>query len=421
MTLLWLPLAFGGLTAKEYTHSYTLVVTGFDWGPGANKVILPMDETVDSVDRGNYRVEVTRKTDVRELNPGEAKGTLQVLHAYVSDEDGHPLSEGAFVSLVLAVSPNDPLSSPMKYMTNPGRGNYWIDYSLMVRELHTGKVFTNETRRIRPIVDAFDLTGVYTHPDGTRLTYASYVPEVGLEGAPLIIWLHGGGEGGTDPSIVLMANRAANYASDEIQTIFQGAYVLVPQTSTRWMHGVSGGLTQGQEDDIYHKALIGLFDQFIEKHPNIDPDRIYVGGCSNGGYMSLKLLIENPDTFAAAFISALAYQSRYLTDTQLEKLKDQSIWFVHSADDRTTVASQTVIPVYERLQVAGAKDVHLSLYDHVVDVTGLFGGSGYLYNGHLSWIYHHANLCRLDYDGTPVMVDGRPVTIMEWVAAQRLE
>jgi hypothetical protein len=91
---------------------------------------------------------------------------------------------------------------------------------------------------------------------------------------------------------------------------------------------------------------------------------------------------------------------------------------VHSADDQTTRPELTVLPVYERLKAAGAGNVHLSYYDHVVDITGFFGGDGYRYNGHWSWIYLHANESRLDRDGTPVTVAGRPVTVMEWLSAQ---
>jgi hypothetical protein len=94
------------------------------------------------------------------------------------------------------------------------------------------------------------------------------------------------------------------------------------------------------------------------------------------------------------------------------------IWFVHAADDKTTIPQQTVLPTYERLLAAGAGNVHLSYYDHVVDVTGFFGGDDYYYNGHWSWIYCHDNLPDFDFDGKPVLWDGRPVTIMEWMAAQ---
>ena len=184
------------------------------------------------------------------------------------------------------------------------------------------------------------------------------------------------------------------------------------------MHNAAGVTTHGREDDIYHRPLMELIEAFVAEHPNIDRDRIYVGGCSNGGYMSLKLILEHPAYFAAGYISALAYQSQYISDAQIDAIKHVPIWFIHSQDDPTTRADKTVIPVYKRLVEAGAPNVHLSLYEHVVDLTGFFGGDDYHYSGHWSWIYSHANHSQLDYDGSPVRLDGRPVTVMEWLAAQ---
>ncbi|MFK7981032.1 MAG: prolyl oligopeptidase family serine peptidase, partial [Saprospiraceae bacterium] len=155
------------------------------------------------------------------------------------------------------------------------------------------------------------------------------------------------------------------------------------------------------------------------KHPKIDTDRIYIGGCSNGGYMSLKLMLLHPDYFAASFPSALAYHAKYITDTQIESIKEMPIWFIHSKDDPVTKPVETVVPVYKKLMAAGAKNVHFSYYDNVVDITGLYGGADHKYMGHFSWIYSHANHSRLDYDGKPVQLDGKGVTVMEWLAAQR--
>jgi hypothetical protein len=45
-------------------------------------------------------------------------------------------------------------------------------------------------------------------------------------------------------------------------------------------------------------------------------------------------------------------------------------------------------------------------------------GSPYEYNGHWSWIYALNDQCKNDFDGKPVEVDGKPVAIMEWLAAQ---
>ncbi len=94
------------------------------------------------------------------------------------------------------------------------------------------------------------------------------------------------------------------------------------------------------------------------------------------------------------------------------------MWFIHSRDDTVTDPDQTVVPVYNKLKAAGATNVHFTYYDHVVDITGFFGGEGYHYPGHWSWIYGHANTARHDYDGSLVTLDGRAVTIMEWMAAQ---
>ncbi|MEN2284161.1 glucan-binding protein [Algoriphagus sp. SE2] len=395
-------------------NSYTIVIEGFDWGPAVNKVVLSKGDADLSTDPSQYKVFATRSSDLSENPINPASGERTVISAYNSDAKGNRNADGEHVTLNLSVAPNLPLGSPFQYMRS--YGNVWVDYKLSVSNTATLEVWNKEGDRVMPLVDEYELNGKFTH-DNVSLTYASYTPETNQEKVPLIIWLHGGGEGGTDTTIPLLGNRAANYASPEIQDYFGGAYVLVPQTPTRWMDSGEGS-TSGQVDDIYFEALKALFDDFAAKHPNVDMDRIYVGGCSNGGYISLKLILEYPEYFAGGYISALAYRGAYLSDEQAKSIKNVPIWFVHSKDDSTTVADQTVLPVYDKLMKAGAKDVHLTFYDHVVDITGLLGGEDYYYPGHWSWIYSHANLSQNDFDGKPVKVNGVPVTIMQWLAAQ---
>jgi predicted esterase len=406
-------------TENETGGTYTMVVEGYDWGAGVSKVILSLGETLSVADPGDYTVFVNRSSDCVTIEGEEASGERIIVHAYVSDEQGNLMDSGTHVTLVLYVSPLIPLTSPFQYVRNDRcSGNTWVDYQMTIIDRKKNRIWDTETGRIHELVDRFDLTGIYSYSDGLTMSYACFIPSRTDGKAPLIIWLHGGGEGGTDPAIPLLANRAANYASDEIQAVFKGAYVLVPQCPGAWMHNAEGVMTEGKEDDVYHVGLMQLIRDFVSDHPEIDPRRIYVGGCSNGGYMSLKLILEHPDFFAAGFISSLAYQSQYITDQQIESIRKVPIWFVHSADDRTTIPELTVLPVCQRLTAAGAKNIHLSYYDHVVDITGFYGGEGLHYPGHWSWVYCHANLCRRDLDGSPVEVDGRPVTIMEWLAAQ---
>jgi len=412
-----LPLPMKTESIQPFAGEYKLVIEGFDWGPAVNKVVLSMGESVSAIKASDFSVTATRKSTQGDITGENSTGNRNVVYAYVSDENGSRAEGGQYVTLVLSVSPVDAIGSPIQYF--PRLGNVWIDYQLNVVNSTSGKVWETESGRLMPLVDRFDLTGKFKYNDSMTLSYASFSPKIADEKAPLIIWLHGGGEGGIDPTIPLLGNRAANYASDEIQALFgKGTFVLVPQAPTFWMQGPDG-MTRGETNDIYNQALMDLIKDYVRANPKVDPSRIYVGGCSNGGYMSLKLILQNPDYFAAGYISALAYNSEFISDQEIQKIKNVPMWFVHSKDDNTTKPEETVVPLYERLKQAGAKDVIFSYYDHVTDITGFYGGKDYRYPGHWSWIYSHANLARTDVDGSPVLLDGRPVSIMEWLAAQK--
>ncbi|MEL6925459.1 MAG: prolyl oligopeptidase family serine peptidase [Bacteroidota bacterium] len=405
---------------KAVEGQYTLVVEGFDWGPAASKVILSMPDSVSEVNGDVFEVYVKKATACADLSPEEANGELRVLYAYVSDGNANRLPKGKHVTLALYVAPFESVNSPIKYFFNNQNcsGNQWIDFNLTILNKSTMQIWNKEERRILPLVDDFDLSGSFKHKAVT-LTYASFTPTEASGQRPLLIWLHGGGEGGTDTTIPLIANRAAHYASPEIQAFFGGAYVLVPQSPSFWMDNGQGQYTRGEVDDMYNESLMALIKDYVDRHPEIDRSRIYLGGCSNGGYMTLKLLLREPDYFAAAFPSALALYAKNLSPADIQRIKDIPMWFIHSKDDNVTPPNETVVPAYHKLMQAGAKQVHFSYFDHVVDITNQFGGEGFHYPGHWSWIYSHANKCQLDFDGQPVRIDGQSVSLMGWLARQR--
>ena len=413
LSLLFALLAFSSY-AKP-TGTYKIVVEGFDWGAGVNKVILALNDTTSKVNVADFTVFASRKSSTGPIADPDNK--RDIVTAYVSDENGERVKTGKNITLVLSVGPQIAISSPFQYQRS--KGNVWVDYSLTIVQTKSGQVWDTSTGKIMPLIDQFDLTGKYTFSDKLTMSYATFTPKVKKDKAPLIIWLHGGGEGGTDPTIPLLGNKAANYASEGIQSIFEGAYVLSPQCPGAWMHNTQGVGTQGKDNDIYNEGLMALIKDYVKANPGIDANRIYVGGCSNGGYMALKLIFLYPDYFAAGYISALAYKSEYIPDSDIQKIKNVPIWFVHSKDDKTTVPDLTVVPVFDRLRKAGAKNVHFTYYDQVNDITNFYGGKGFQYNGHWSWVYLHENLPRTDLDGSPVRVNGKPVTIMEWLAAQK--
>ncbi len=413
LTLLFALLAF--CSYAKPTGTYKIVVEGFDWGAGVNKVILALNDTTSKVNAADYTVFASRKSSTGPIADPDTK--REIVTAYVSDENGSRVKTGKNITLVLSVGPQISISSPFQYQRS--KGNVWVDYSLTIVHPKTGYVWDTSTGKIMPLIDQFDLTGKYTYNEKLTMSYATFTPKVKKDKAPLIIWLHGGGEGGTDPTVPLLGNKAANYAAEGIQSIFEGAYVLSPQCPGAWMHNTQGVGTQGKDNDIYNEGLMALIKDYVKANPGIDVSRIYVGGCSNGGYMALKLILLYPDYFAAGYISALAYRSEYISDSDIQKIKNVPIWFVHAKDDRTTIPDLTVVPVFDRLRKAGAKNVHFTYYDNVIDITNFYGAKGFQYNGHWSWVYLHENLPRTDLDGSPVRVNGKPVTIMEWMASQK--
>lgn len=418
ITLFFLFAIFSLAVAQK---EYSLHIEGFDWGPAVNKVTIPVENMISTASAAEFNIYVNRSTTQGTIPAEQMYGKREVTLAYVSDEKGNRLALGNHITLVMAVGPTLTLSSPIQYVriNNQGR-NIWIDYQLTIIHNKSNKIWQNEAGRIMPQLDKFNLKGQFKYNENLTMSYASYEPKNKVGKSPLIIWLHGGGEGGFDPTIPLIGNKAVNYASTEIQSIFEGAYVLSPQCPGAWMHNSKQEMTGGRENDIYNEGLMALIKNYVQTNPSIDPTRIYVGGCSNGGYMALKLIINQPDYFAAGYISALAYQSQYISDEAIQSIKNVPMWFVHSKDDSVTIAANTVIPVYKRLKAAGAKNTYFTFYDHVNDITSFFGGEGFRYNGHWSWIYLHENKCRTDIDGSLVKIGGRPVNIMEWLSNQKL-
>src|SRR4029079_236043 len=117
----------------------------------------------------------------------------------------------------------------------------------------------------------------------------------GRGGSPLVVWLHGGGEGGLlpdgyyDNETTLRANRGAlGFATQEAQQIFGGAYVVAPQSTSYWIEDGP------RLAPLLREIIAGL----VRRYP-IDRRRIYLAGCSNGGYMTMEMTSIYPDMFAA--------------------------------------------------------------------------------------------------------------------------
>lgn len=157
---------------------------------------------------------------------------------------------------------------------------------------------------------------------------------------PLVICLHGMGDGAYDGKQVEKSNIAL-WASDEYQLRFKesgGAFILAPRSVEE----------QGlfwTNDLIY--PLRAAADAFIsENQENIDISRIYVGGYSMGGKMTLKMAVAYPEFFAAAFPICPAWTPG--TDATA-KLADMPIWLTSGAADPLVNYFTSVMPTWDNI------------------------------------------------------------------------
>ena len=253
---------------------------------------------------------------------------------------------------------------------------------------------------VSPEVDAF----THHQVDG-GLKYRLFTPaSKGPKGAgrrkgrALVVWLHGGGEGGLltgghdyyDNETTLRANRGAlGFATDEAQEAFGGAYVLAPQSTSAWM----------QDGDGFAPQIQAVIDEVVARE-DIDEDRIHVLGCSNGGFMTLKMVAEQPGRFASQVPICGAVSgpegTYHLSDDTLRSLAETPTWLVAAANDDTIDAEANTVRFHELIE-----DSILSLYPTVE-------WDGVEYPGHWSWIYVARN--DPQHEG---------VRIWDWMAAQQ--
>ncbi len=188
------------------------------------------------------------------------------------------------------------------------------------------------------------------------------------------------------------------------------------------------GTTRGQYPSIYANLLKECIDYYVDLNSDVDRNRIYIGGCSNGGYMTMHMLIRNPKYFAAAYPTCAYYLDANITDNEIAALAEENIWLVHSYNDTTVDPKISSIPIFQRLVRAGAKNVWMSMFE---DVRALDNPGGQLF-GHFAWAYVFNDAVTMsqeqtDGDVMPNNNGGGTVAplghsnLFEWMNAQRLQ
>jgi predicted peptidase len=282
------------------------------------------------------------------------------------------------IVLSLSHAEGQPGGGTLGYIVSKGR-NVQLDLVYTITQnapivLRGGRPVTIsrfvQGRLANPEVDAFR-----HHVSGSGMKYRLYSPN--RHGRrPLIVWLHGGGEGASlpddyyDNETTLRANRGAlGFATRDAQRIFDGAYVLAPQSTSAWML-----------DGPRFAPLIHEIIRDVGRTRSVDPDRIYVTGASNGGYMSLKMTTVYPTSFAASVPICGVVTPRnagdppLIPDAELTGISTPT-WLVTSRDDTTVDPQANTVHAHDLIP-----DSLMTLYDNVI-------WNGHQFPGHWSWIY----------------------------------
>lgn len=122
--------------------------------------------------------------------------------------------------------------------------------------------------------------------DGTSTTYALHVPSGTPAGErlPVILFLHGAGESGSDGILPTTVGLGPAVERDPAQW---PALIVFPQASRGY----------GWRGFNIAAAFAALND--VERHYTVDPDRVYVTGISMGGYGTWLAALLQPRRFAA--------------------------------------------------------------------------------------------------------------------------
>jgi len=172
-----------------------------------------------------------------------------------------------------------------------------------------------------------------------EIGYALHIPSNIKEKKPLIIFLHGSGERGTDIEKVKVHGPFKYLKTHELDS-----YILAPQCP---------------ENEYWNEEVLYRLILKIQKENNIDSNRIYLTGLSMGAWGAWNLAFAHPETFAALVpIAGFVDRVPMIEDC---KIKAIPIRIFHGLLDDVVNVDYS-ITIYKKLKSCNA-DVQLTIFD----------------------------------------------------------
>ncbi|HKB02064.1 MAG TPA: prolyl oligopeptidase family serine peptidase [Gemmataceae bacterium] len=165
-------------------------------------------------------------------------------------------------------------------------------------------------------------TRLFRSPDGQAANYTLFVPH-GYDPdrpAPVILFLHGAGEAGTDGEKPTQTGLGPAVRAREATFPFLAVF---PQVSDR-LPASHGSWRPGQPDA---ERALAILDEVCREY-RADPNRVYLTGVSVGGTGLWQVAAAHPDRWAA-----IVPVCGYGPVANAAALKDLPCWCFHGADD----------------------------------------------------------------------------------------
>lgn len=304
----------------------------------------------------------------------------------VGNYDGYPLSANEELvqnnyeddEIVLTISGNK-ITMNFKGFKYPGG---YISPFAVKCDKYPELSFVEEdvTKVTTKLVDDF-VAGTFAGSNGVTLNYRLNLTKSD-KAEPLMVWLHGGGEVGTDGVAHITANRGATTWLDAGKE----TSVLSVQFPKNYGWAIYNNVEELAQMEAYFVAYYELIQSLVASG-KVDENRIYLSGASSGGGGALRFMIQYPELFAGAIaICAKDTVADYTGSIDafkeaLKNLKDIPLWIVHAEND-PTCDSRTSKLSYEALKELGSTKVKLTLYDdNFMNENRLYGGLR-----HWSWV-----------------------------------
>ena len=149
---------------------------------------------------------------------------------------------------------------------------------------------------------------------GRNRTYWIHLPpsEKLHSPVPLLFHLHGGG--GTGKGTPRLTYKGFNKIADR-----EGFIAVYPDAIARnWNDGRTRNL-KPRNKDVDDVGFIVAIIEILQSEYNIDPNRIFTTGMSNGGFMSTRLLCDRADVFRGGAILTASISEEYLPECNPSK------------------------------------------------------------------------------------------------------